>query len=1063
MRPNRLTLTAFGPYLTPETIDFDALQPHNLFVISGNTGAGKTSLFDALSYALFGEASGEDRETKALRSDFADDEIPTTVELIFTLRGQRYRIFRQLPYLKVGNISETPGRAELYLLTKEGEVPAVDRQIARDVNAKVLELIGLTPAQFNQLIMLPQGEYKRFLTSPTREKEEILRTVFNTQIYNDLIRYLKEKRDDQKVAYDALNHEQERLLSTIQTHLPFRNAPLFAHLEMQASGDLIQTRPLNIHQALTGLECEIHFYSDEINRLTAEVERRTAEEAEAQSALNSGRQLNQKFNELEEVKGKLLEHNANRPNIDKKRQRIALAEQAQPLEIPYADVLRLRDEARTVKAKLQDAESILNTRKEGFKRAQIAHQKEIDNAPKLAEHEQKRFQLESLKPDISILAKRADELTAATQSYSHLEAALKALERQTSEQKKVQAQLADEIEALEPQAEGLPEKLTKQSEIKEAVELFEEIESAENSLTTKRDTLNSAEAEYLARKAEFEALHTAWMQNQALQLAATLTPNEPCPVCGSLEHPAHKKEHTERSPQNASHETSGTIDLFAELDLNAPSPEIEPISEAEYDAANTHYQAANSTFITAKTEVEYAQNQVNILLKKRAALPHTFANVAKARARLQSVTKAVTSIQTANQKLTQLRQKEREITALIRKREAEIEPKRAEYEAVKNNRLRLETELASLTARIPENLQSPDTFNDALNAQINLVNEMTAAKERAEQNLHKAQTALTEAKSIHNQYAEQYSTIIEAGKSARERLDQTLAEAQFSDEAEFLAARLLPEALQHLRTEVNHFTQKSAILESQIAQLSTDLKAAIPADIEALEQALLEARTNLDGAKEKRLRAEQHKNSSSELKRALEKNHENVAEMGENFGRLEELYNLVRGENPLKISLERYILIEYFDRVIDAANLRLREFTHGQFEFIRSEAIAKRNTQSGLDLDVYDAYTGQTRDVKTLSGGEKFKASLCLSLGMADVIQSYQGGITIDTLFIDEGFGSLDEESLQAAIDILIDLQKSGRMIGVISHVEELKQTLPARIEVVKTKSGFSKTKVIVD
>ena len=174
-----------------------------------------------------------------------------------------------------------------------------------------------------------------------------------------------------------------------------------------------------------------------------------------------------------------------------------------------------------------------------------------------------------------------------------------------------------------------------------------------------------------------------------------------------------------------------------------------------------------------------------------------------------------------------------------------------------------------------------------------------------------------------------------------------------------------------------------------------------------------------------------------------------------------EVHDLLRGDNPQKLSFERYILIEYFEQVIAAANLRLQKMTNGQFEFTRSENLASHGKQSGLDLDIYDAYTGEARDVKTLSGGEKFKASLSLSLGMADTIQAHQGGISIETLFIDEGFGSLDEESLLQALDVLIELQDSGKMIGVISHVEELKQTLPARIEVTKTKGGFSKTQII--
>jgi exonuclease SbcC len=190
--------------------------------------------------------------------------------------------------------------------------------------------------------------------------------------------------------------------------------------------------------------------------------------------------------------------------------------------------------------------------------------------------------------------------------------------------------------------------------------------------------------------------------------------------------------------------------------------------------------------------------------------------------------------------------------------------------------------------------------------------------------------------------------------------------------------------------------------------------------------------------------------------------HDQIQDEEAVYQELVDLYDVIKGDNESRISFERYILIEYLEQIVQAANERLRKLSNGQFFLKRSERVEKRNRQSGLGLDVYDTYTGQTRDVKTLSGGEKFNASLCLALGMADIIQAYEGGVSIETMFIDEGFGSLDEESLTKAIDTLIDLQKSGRLIGVISHVQELKNALPASLEVTKQKDGSSKTRFVV-
>ncbi|MED2439625.1 SbcC/MukB-like Walker B domain-containing protein, partial [Bacillus thuringiensis] len=268
--------------------------------------------------------------------------------------------------------------------------------------------------------------------------------------------------------------------------------------------------------------------------------------------------------------------------------------------------------------------------------------------------------------------------------------------------------------------------------------------------------------------------------------------------------------------------------------------------------------------------------------------------------------------------------------------------------------------------------------------------------------------------------------------------------------------------MEMLQKEIQGYYSSLEVLAKQIEELNSELKDKEYMDITSLGEHIKELEINLDIIKEKRQRAQNAVTYISDLHENIRRIDEQIHEEEKAFQELVDLYEVMKGDNESRISFERYILIEYLEQIVQIANERLRKLSNGQFYLKRSERVEKRNRQSGLGLDVYDAYTGQTRDVKTLSGGEKFNASLCLALGMADVIQAYEGGISIETMFIDEGFGSLDEESLTKAVDALIDLQKSGRFIGVISHVQELKNAMPAVLEVTKQKDGCSQTRFVV-
>ncbi|MDY0406391.1 SbcC/MukB-like Walker B domain-containing protein [Virgibacillus sp. 179-BFC.A HS] len=363
---------------------------------------------------------------------------------------------------------------------------------------------------------------------------------------------------------------------------------------------------------------------------------------------------------------------------------------------------------------------------------------------------------------------------------------------------------------------------------------------------------------------------------------------------------------------------------------------------------------------------------------------------------------------------------------------------------------------------IPENVRKLSVLEDMLAKLEQKKNEMEKAAEAAKNNLDRARDAYNRAQSDAG-HAENQLTEAKKRKEKAQNLFQTaIRDAEFSSEEAYMAAKMEEKQQHQLQMEIQQFRQEQSTLNEQIRELQQLLQDRQRTDLVAIEQQLQALKQKYEQALEKWQQSKDYFENARDLKTNIQEAAEKVAASEKQLSIIADLHDVIRGQNSQKISFERFLQMEYLEQIIEAANHRLKNMSNGQFMLIRSKRQESRGKQSGLSIDVFDSYTGQTRDVKTLSGGEKFNASLCLALGMADVIQSFQGNISIQTMFIDEGFGTLDEESLNKAIDTLVDLQKSGRMIGVISHVRELKDVFPAILEVAKSKEGVSHTKFVV-
>ncbi|TXR64315.1 AAA family ATPase [Bacillus sp. AR18-7] len=1028
MRPIQLIMTAFGPYKQKEVIDFDNLGEHRIFAISGNTGAGKTTIFDAICYVLYGEASGEERsDTSMLRSQFADDNVYTSVELTFQLKGKRYEIKRQLGHKKQGNKTITGHAVELYEVIDEEKVPAVDRFHVTDVNKKVEDLIGLSKHQFSQIVMLPQGEFRKLLTSETENKEEILRRIFKTDRYKLMRELLDQKRKQWK---DVLQEKQK------ERELYFRNVFKLPIRDGAILETLVEQEHVNTHQVVEALEQETVVYKAEVEQLQVEQDVQTKQLKDAETRFHAAKSVNEKFIDLQQKNEKYNTLQENRTVIEMKETSFKRAEQAKrllPFEQWHEEAMQNEQKAESLlKQIIAKKENIMNNFELAQEKYEVVKNKESEreNVKKLVQR------LEELQPIIASLAEKQLNLQNAEIQIGKLKESMQNLDRQLEEHTNQKQLMTGELQQLELALEQYVDKVEELTNMREDAKVLKQ---AYDVWQEKQKFEKEKEAAYskmqLAVNA-YENMERRWLSEQAGILALHLHDGESCPVCGSTTHP---KKATEQS---------GAID---ENELNGLRDK-KNIAEKLHVQLEEKWNFYHHQYEQVIEEVKKRGYQSEELVETYSAL------VQKGKQLATEVNTLKASEETRKQIAVKIKSVEEKVDALQKqKREVETEQHRIEMDC-----MQLRTSYEHDKKNIPENLQT-----------------VQAWKVQFEQAMHELKLMEDEWKKVQEAYqhwqneniriqAEQEGATnqFESAKLKKEetftRFMKELEQSGFTDQSTYKEAKLSDAEMELIQKEIQSYYSSLEVLAKQIEELHVELKDKEYMDITALGEHIKELEINLDIIKEKRQRAQNAVTYISDLHENIRRIDEQIHEEEKAFQELVDLYEVMKGDNESRISFERYILIEYLEQIVQIANERLRKLSNGQFYLKRSERVEKRNRQSGLGLDVYDAYTGQTRDVKTLSGGEKFNASLCLALGMADVIQAYEGGISIETMFIDEGFGSLDEESLTKAVDTLIDLQKSGRFIGVISHVQELKNAMPAVLEVTKQKDGCSQTRFVV-
>jgi len=1029
LKPIRLSMTAFGPYKSKEVIDFTQLKDHHLFVISGATGAGKTTIFDGICFALYGSASGSDREnTTMLRSHFAHDDVHTAVELIFELKGQTYRVLRQLGHTKKGNKTRTGEKYEFFEYIDGKEVPSVDRQMVSEINDKMEQLIGLTQDQFKQIVMLPQGEFRKLLTSESENKEAILRRLFKTERYQQMNHLLKDRRDEVEQQFRQEQQMLEHYMKSITSSLDRReDGEIFRLLE----GDHYQA-----NQIISSLAIEEQFYEKKViteeNQVTSSRQQLDAK----QQAFYKAQTMNERLNQLAEKKTQRETLEREQAEIKQKEQALAAAERASKL-LPY--------EAQ-VKTEQNDLDMLVKRQAQINKQLQAAAT-ERENVLKQYEIEEKKAtEREQLKQQVNRLCEflpKVQEIESTKQTMKKLHVNITeeraALERVQKTGEKVSQDLEASKQATKSQ-DALFEDVQKKHSVRDI--LLRQYQLVSSFLQVKKKQQEAAglvektEKAYQEQKRIYDHLETSWLENQAVMLATHLHDDTPCPVCGSNEHP-NKATTLEKTvtKETLDKEKLATEKLYAAYND----------SVSTYRSYEVQLEEKNQLLIDEELAQENMEQQLAMILKQG-----------------KEVKEQITSLETTLQQIKEQKEfqhkLENQLNLLVKEKnelDKALQERHTTYTSLK----------ATFMERIrdiPEEMQVLEKLEQTIVTTEKQANELEKYWQQIQDKVRKAEATYITEKTNEENKGVQVKHAEEKLQQVKRVFHEEITKSHFLDEEAYQAAKLSEAEQTSLREAITSFKETIAMLDKQIAEWTKELVDTKLVDVQALEIELQAYKEQYEKAMGQLNHAQQQLGLVKDLQEKIVALDKKTAKLEEKFATISDVYDVMRGQNSRKISFERYVQIDYLDQITEAANERFRLLSNGQFYLIRSDRQEAYGKQSGLAMDVYDAYTGQTRDVKTLSGGEKFIASLSLALGMADVIQRFQGSISMDTMFIDEGFGSLDEESLYKAVDALINIQKTGRMIGVISHVEELKTIFPAMLEVEKTKEGYSKTKFVI-
>ena len=1006
MKPLELKMKNFLGFKEETTVNFKLLYEDKIFLITGPTGAGKTSIFDAVCYALYGEGSGEVRtKAKCFRSQLADEKDEMEVSLLFEVRGRQYFVKR---------IENARSLNKAYFTKMDDDTEALVK--IKEVNQEIESIIGLNLDQFKKIVMIPQGEFREFLTAGTKDKSEILKKLFATEEYEKIQLLIKERFDEKKGVEKELVMRFSEILREAQVE----------NRDIELGKDVLNET----------LEKE----QKELNTLKTEKASKDQEVKLIEQELLLGQKENEELEHYLDAKKHHMELRSQKRIYEKKEQELKLLRKISGITHIEIQMESLSSEIQGKDVEIQRL--LLELRK--ISEQLVRQERNLQDANRNAEEIDN---LKETRTRILDLVDKSKRLKEISQKISAFNAELNKLQEQMNHHSKKEQQLKQLLEEEEQVRKGLAEsnleaeklkstQKEQQNYLKELGNLFkkmEKMEQLQNNLTQVDRELSLAEKELQQKESKLAEESRKKSGHYALVLRQSLQDNVPCPVCGSLEHPLGLKE----------------IQGFDE-----------------------------ERFLKAEEEKKLVERRLSEL---HATIKNLKANISDIHEEVEELRQEL-RIEAENASLTfKIGQEEKQKFMLGEKKLAECLNK---VKGFSTKDLMLKDLIKSLQQELQEKEKVTELFEKSRSVLLELSGEqrgllesgvpkeplgLTSKAEEIEKRVQTLYNIALEAKNAYDK-SRQYEENLKGKESTlRETIEQS--RVKYADLKQHLLERLQQEELSvevynayrdnvsqvdTIEQEIQDFFQaynKSKGVFDALKDRGETLQFKSLEPIQKILQNLLQEQKALQEQVE----------AKSILLHGLKRAHERLGRLYDEYQENKKvlaLYQDLYDTAYLGMNFETFVQSYYFEGILLRANARLRKMSEGRYQLKRRNETESRREKIGLGLNVFDEYTGRERDVQSLSGGESFKASLSLALGLSDFIESHKGSVNLETIFIDEGFGSLDQDSLENALSCLMELNVSGRIVGIISHVTELKDRIPGKIEVKTTPGNGSTIKI---
>ena len=955
MKPLKLEMQAFSTYLERTVVDFERLNQAGLYLISGDTGAGKTTLFDAICFALYGEASGSNRSSDVFRSEYAPNDIPTIVELTFMVGGHDYFVHREMAYYSSGK----PKPSNDYLMVEDKLTKG-----KKEVTHAIKELLGVDATQFKQIVMLAQGEFSRLLYASSNDRVKIFRNIFHTKNLQELEDKLKNKDRELEGAVSKKKTELDTLLASLS----------------------FNTQEAYNSESLTLIKEHLDKMLDELSKQGEQREKQAISYKEKQDHYFSLKQDNERIDQLEKLKkeqAELLEHqqdiiskSTTISHINKALEILPMEKECQSLSDNVEKLSVEEKMLKATKAQLNEDEKQYQTRL--IKQDELKKQSEQLHDT-LIQAKRAMSMLEALKESQDAILLHTKSIKQLEEDYQVLEEDIAQKEKRIARDNKSVAELPDFIVALHQNEEQVNQYNDRKNKIHELADLFDHYNNkVENYYEAVDDVLSDEKLAALEKKV------TSSKRDVDLKFDE-----------------ANEKKNAILLTKQEIKRLKDELKIAEELDKDVFIRLLSDITQKK-DEAGKSYQESY-------THIEYLKKLSSSVAMSQKVLDSSKAKLLAMEKKILSLKSAIEVAKTS--------------IATIKQQYPDIESYSKEH------LITLEADYA----QIQQDIKAITTMGEKL---------------KRDQAIYETKQ---QANSINLKAAKEKYDI------KKQAFDQSLNE-RFDSYENYQISKNQQDLLEKMKQEVDDYHMHLKTIQKQLEDNEKLVKGKKKVDLSALEQELHEQELSNKEMDERYYALKNSYESANNIYKKMIKIEKDNARLLKDYQLYHNLMIATTGKNNAnKISFERFVLASYFENIISFANIELSMLTSGRYEFKRRQE-AKGNGGQGLDLEILDYESGTYRDVKSLSGGESFKASLALALGLSTMIQNYTGGIELNTLFIDEGFGTLDDESLSQAIDVLMKLRETDKVIGIISHVGELKNRIESGIIVRKGERGSQLT-----